>query len=110
MLLKKYANRKLYSFIKHDYVTLEGLTDSDIQNLHVIDHKTKNDVTPSILKSIYISRILNNEDFNVVVNTSKVITDRLSNYAPNAHMMSQFKKSYKLEPKVSEILPFSIQE
>jgi polyhydroxyalkanoate synthesis repressor PhaR len=56
VLLKKYANRRLYDTEKSEYITLNEVTDMIRQGrqVEVIDAKTKEDVTAFILTQIIL--------------------------------------------------------
>jgi polyhydroxyalkanoate synthesis repressor PhaR len=59
--LKKYANRRLYDMEKSEYVTLNQVADLIRQGrqVEVIDAKTKEDVTASILTQIVLEEAKN---------------------------------------------------
>lgn len=58
ILLKKYANRRLYDTVKSSYVTLDQLAEmiKAGNQVEVIDAKTKEDVTAFILSQIIMEK------------------------------------------------------
>ena len=62
LVLKKYANRRLYDTNKSEYVTLKEVSDLIRQGIQikVVDAKTKEDVTASILTQIILEEAKNN--------------------------------------------------
>lgn len=61
LILKKYANRRLYDTEKSAYVTLEQLADCIRQGriVQIVDAKTKDDVTDYILTQIVMEEAKN---------------------------------------------------
>ena len=62
IVLKKYANRRLYDTQKSSYVTLSEVADNIRQGktIKAIDAKTKEDVTPFVLTQIILEEAKNN--------------------------------------------------
>ena len=62
IVLKKYANRRLYDTQKSTYVTLSEVADNIRQGktIKAIDAKTKEDVTPFVLTQIILEEAKNN--------------------------------------------------
>ena len=60
VLIKKYANQRLYRPAAGAYVSLDDLTAmvEDDEDFVVLEAKTGKDVTPSILKQIIRQRVL----------------------------------------------------
>jgi polyhydroxyalkanoate synthesis repressor PhaR len=56
VIIKKYANRRLYNTASSSYVTLEHLSEMVKQNVHfvVYDAKTNEDITRSVLTQIIV--------------------------------------------------------
>ena len=56
IIIKKYANRRLYNTATSSYITLEYLCQmvKDGNNFIVLDAKTKNDITRSVLTQIIV--------------------------------------------------------
>lgn len=63
IILKKYANRRLYDTQQSRYVTLNEVAECirKGQEVHVLDAKTKEDVTAFILTQILLEKAKNNQ-------------------------------------------------
>jgi polyhydroxyalkanoate synthesis repressor PhaR len=63
IVLKKYANRRLYDTQKSAYVTLSEVADSIRQGetIKAVDAKTKEDVTALVLTQIILDKAKNND-------------------------------------------------
>ncbi|MBW2558354.1 MAG: polyhydroxyalkanoate synthesis regulator DNA-binding domain-containing protein [Deltaproteobacteria bacterium] len=64
ILIKKYANRRLYDTEKSAYITLDNISHMIKQGKHVeiIDAKTKEDVTAFVLTQIILEEAKNNKN------------------------------------------------
>ncbi len=64
ILIKKYANRRLYDTEKSAYITLDDISHMIKQSQHVeiIDAKTKEDVTAFVLTQIILEEAKNNKN------------------------------------------------
>ncbi len=56
VLIKRYANRKLYNTDTSRYITLKGISELVRENrdIRVIDNETGDDITPIILSQILV--------------------------------------------------------
>lgn len=65
ILIKKYANRRLYDTEKSAYITLDDISNiiKQGQQVEIIDAKTKEDVTAFILTQIILEEAKNNKNF-----------------------------------------------
>ena len=65
LLIKKYANRRLYDTVKSAYITLDDISNiiKEGQQVEIIDAKTKEDVTAFILTQIILEEAKNNKNF-----------------------------------------------
>ncbi len=65
ILIKKYANRRLYDTEKSAYITLDDISNiiKQGQQVEIIDAKTKEDVTAFIFTQIILEEAKNNKNF-----------------------------------------------
>jgi len=65
VLVKKYANRRLYDTERSAYVTLDDISNmiKQGQQVKIIDAKTKEDVTAFVLTQIILEEARNNKNF-----------------------------------------------
>ena len=56
VLIKRYANRKLYNTESSRYITLKGISElvRDNKDIRVVDNETGKDITPIILSQILV--------------------------------------------------------
>ncbi|HNB52587.1 MAG TPA: polyhydroxyalkanoate synthesis regulator DNA-binding domain-containing protein [Anaerolineales bacterium] len=58
IIIKRYANRKLYDTVAKKYITLEGISQLvlDGNNIQVVDHETGEDITAVTLTQVMFER------------------------------------------------------
>ena len=56
ILIKRYANRKLYNTDSSRYITLKGISElvRDGRDIQVIDNESGKDITPVVLSQILV--------------------------------------------------------
>ncbi len=56
VLIKRYANRKLYNTDSSRYITLKGISEliKEGREIHVVDNETGEDITPIVLSQILV--------------------------------------------------------
>lgn len=85
-IIKKYANRKLYSTKESTYVTLQDIADLITleEEFQVVDNTTKTDVTFETVKSVVAELFLEKLDMELlkalVVHNNNVDTEQKDEY------------------------------
>ncbi len=76
VLIKRYANRKLYNTDSSRYITLKGISElvNDGKDIQVVDNETGQDITPIILSQILVDDQKQNRDGGGAV-PGKVLTE-----------------------------------
>ena len=128
ILLKKYANRRLYDTVKSRYVTLNEVAERirNGQQVEIIDAKTKADVTAFILTQIVLEEAKNKNVLlpvpllNMIIQYGdNVLVDFFENYLQQAFksylaykssMDDQFKKWLDMGMGLSEVTQKSVMQ
>ena len=128
ILLKKYANRRLYDTEKSRYVTLNEVAERirDGQQVKIIDAKTKADVTAFILTQIVLEEAKNKNVllpvpllYMIIQYGDNVLVDFFENYLQQAFksylaykssMDDQFKKWLDMGMGFSEVAQKSLMQ
>ena len=128
ILLKKYANRRLYDTEKSRYVTLNEVAERirNGQQVEIIDAKTKDDVTAFILTQIVLEEAKNKNVLlpvpllNMIIQYGdNVLVDFFENYLQQAFksylaykssMDDQFKKWLDMGMDFSEVAQKSLMQ
>ena len=128
ILLKKYANRRLYDTEKSRYVTLNEVAERirDGQQVEIIDAKTKADVTAFILTQIVLEEAKNKNVllpvpllYMIIQYGDNVLIDFFENYLQQAFksylaykssMDDQFKKWLDMGMGFSEVAQKSLMK
>src|SRR5690349_7923221 len=86
ILIKKYANRRLYNTQTSSYVTLDDLFEmvQEGVDFHVRDAKTEEDLTRSVLTQIIVDRETRGEQALLPINVLKSIISYYDNNTRNA--------------------------